>query len=201
MADLGTIDSATLNETSYTNVTFTNQTNQYAMEIGDKIGIAYLGAGQDEGSGSLEDYLLWAAWEWVGNEVGSELSNEQYDIPGNSEYIWRASDNHWHLLEGGKSELVYRAEKYGSSTNPCDPDPGPGPGPPEPPGPGPPPPPGPGGYIVISDFNDVNATTAYQVGNGPPNNITRRAVSVDNRYCGYPECSYCKDDLLDEKSR
>ena len=188
VANFGSIDSADLGVQgdgtlfSANMRTFTNQTNQHVMQPGDVIGLEYPGAGIDEEAGDEDDAILIAKWGWVADSTLPENNpnNVEKDVIGTNISIWQENIGQWVVSENSQTEFVYRAEAFGSTApgeDPCNPDPGPGPGPgPEP---GPPPPP-PSGFIVISDFNDVNASTAYQVGNGAPNNIFRRAISVDN---------------------
>lgn len=181
-ANLGSIDSSTIPTEANQGFlgVFTNQTNQYVMQTGDIIGLDYPGAGQDEGEGSADNTITWRMVEWTGDTETSPPSNIQYDVTGTDE--WAKKNGVWLGLEQGQSEMEYKAEVYGSEApgggGPCEPDPGPGD--PGDPGNPPPPPSPPSGFLIITDFNDISATTGYQVGSGAPSNIFRRAVSIDN---------------------
>jgi hypothetical protein len=191
MASLGSVNASTLNKSGqtpiqpFTTVQFTNQGNTYECQVGDVIGLEYPGGGQDEGSGDPEDTLNIGAWEWTGQSSSDDPSNSQYDISGTEEVGW-ITTNEWILSENGQCELIYRAETFGpeggggggGGGEPCNPDTGPG-DPGDPGNPSPPPSPT-SGFLIITDFNNITATTGYQVGSGAPNNIFRRAVSIDN---------------------
>src|SRR5262245_55706409 len=72
VANMGSVDSANLNVqgdgTTFTKnlKTFTNQNNQYVMQIGDVIGLEYPGAGIDEDEGDRDDFIIIARWMWNG---------------------------------------------------------------------------------------------------------------------------------------
>jgi hypothetical protein len=168
---IGSIDSALVPEETGQGfkAIFTNLHNDYACQVGDVITLEYPNAALDEGDGSINDHMGAASIEWGGKDEFEPPSNIVHDIIGtNTAYLGPSLI--WGISEGGTNELRYRAESFGTpgEGDPCNPDPGPGPGP------------SPGGFQIIQDFNEVAATTAYQVGNGPPNNIFRRAVSADN---------------------
>lgn len=156
--------------------TFTNQNNDYEMQVGDVIGLEYPGAGVDEDAGDVDDKILVGAWKWDGQTEQSPPENAQYDVIGTVGGIWNENEGRWIITEGGQFEFAYKAESFGpegggNPGDPCEPDPGPGPGEP-PPGP-------PSGFIVMQEFTDLSAQTGYQVGIGSPNNTQRQAVSID----------------------
>ena len=181
MASLGSVDSSSLVEVGTedapygeSKVVFTNLNNDYEMQVGDIIGVEYPGAGIDEDEGDRDDAILVGRWGWVGRDPDAPEDNASKDVIGTNVKTWNENQGEWILIDNGMMDLVYKAETYGpegggNPGEPCEPD-GEEPGPPPPQG----------GYIIIQDFNDVNASTAYQVGNGAPNNIFRRAVSTDN---------------------
>ena len=174
-ASIGSVDSSTLvtGTGNFGPAVFTSQGNTYSMQVGDIIGLEYPGAGEDEGEGSQEDYIVWGVWVWQGGDAGEPPENVSKDIIGTD--IWSRNDGLWTQREDGMSEHVYKAEIFGpegGGGTPCEPDGGPGPGP----GPGEPPP---SGFIIMQDFSDLAAQTGYQVGIGSPNNTSRQAVSID----------------------
>lgn len=179
-ANIGSMNSADLPSTvgSASIFSFTNQSNNYAMQVGDIIGLDYPGAGEDEGSGSQDDFILWASWDWAGSDPTDLPENQRFDIIGTDE--WHKKNGIWSCSRGAGecdvSELVYKAEIFGpegGGGEPCEPDPGDG----DPGDPGNPPPPS--GFIIMQDFTDLSAQTGYQVGSGAPNNIFRQAASID----------------------
>ena len=89
MASFGSIDSADLRVQgdgtffgSQNMYTFTNQNNQYAMQVGDVIGLEYPGAGVDEDEGDVDDAILMAEWEWSGDDPADPPENISKDIQG-----------------------------------------------------------------------------------------------------------------------
>ena len=190
MASLGSVDSADLrvqgDGTSFNPTqnawVFTNQNNTYEMQVGDVIGLEYPGAGVNEGEGNPDDAIVIAKWEWSEDAPENPASNIDKDIQGTSVRSWNQNQAEWILIEQGQAEYVFKAEVFGSEDpgggDPCNPTPG-DPGDPGDPGNPPPPPAPPSGFLPIIDFSDINTSTGYQVGNGPPNNIFRRAVGID----------------------
>lgn len=191
-ASLGSVNSSTLgvqgDGTPFANspVVFTNQANQYAMQVGDVIGLEYPGAGIDENTGDSDDAIIMSDWDWSGDSEQANIGNSQYDVFGTDERAWAEDSGQWIIGESGgntgpgQSELVYKAEIYGSETpgnpgDPCGVNPGPG----DPGDPGNPPPPQ-SGFVIMQDYSDVNATTGYQIGSQGPNNPIRQAVRIDN---------------------
>jgi len=179
VAELGSVDSASISNVpgQPQQVSFENLSNEHIMQIGDAIALRYLKSGVDEEEGSPDDYILWGTWEWTGQE-GAPPENITKDIPG---VVAAGQVNGQRVtLEGGQMDLVWKAESWGPEgggpEDPCNPN---APGPPGPPGPPTPPPPPPSGFIILADFSDLGATTAYAVGNGGEQNTFRQAVKID----------------------
>lgn len=160
-ATIGSVDASFLvQEKVWYVFEFNNTSNTYQCAVGDYLGIEYPGAGQDEGEGSPDDYIAWTYHDLT--------ANPDRDIPGTEG--WAYVEGSWISVAtsatGAPVEFQMRVEIYETvncTPDLSDPDPTDGGGGQQ--------------FELLVDFNNLLATTAYQIG---PNTISRQAVKINN---------------------